>query len=118
MGAAVRAPHRPDGQPPQGGGWPRSSVASSDDPRVETITITGVQVTDDLRAARVQVSTLGPREEREAVLAVLSRAAPYLRQRLAGRIEMRRMPELDFALRHGARGGAAHPGAAGGDRRG
>jgi ribosome-binding factor A len=68
-----------------------------DDPRLDAVSFTGVEVTEDFRYARVHVSYFGPEAERGDVLEVLGRAAPYLRSLLGRRIRLRRTPELSFA---------------------
>jgi ribosome-binding factor A len=66
------------------------------DPRVGFVTITDVRVSPDLRHARVFVSKLGPAAEREAAVAALKRAAPFLRRALAEHAGLRRTPDLQF----------------------
>lgn len=64
------------------------------DPRVGSVTITGVEVARDLGSARVFVRTVN--EDREATLEGLAAAAPFLRTRLGHSLRMRRVPELRF----------------------
>lgn len=67
------------------------------DPRLAgLVTITRVVVTPDLTLARVYVSVLGSAEEKEATLAALVSAAPYLRRELRSRLTIRRLPALVF----------------------
>lgn len=78
------------------------------DPRLATlVSVTEVQTTPDLRHARVFVSTLGSQEEQEAALAGLRSATKFLRHELAGRLELRQVPELAFyqddSIERGAR---------------
>jgi len=61
------------------------------------VTVTEVRPSPDLRSATVYVMPLGGGHEAEA-LEALTRAAPYLRRRVAARIELRFAPELRFAL--------------------
>jgi ribosome-binding factor A len=63
------------------------------DPRVGFVTITGVDVTSDLRHAIVWASVIGDAKERRASLQVLGRAMPFVRHRL-GPLRLRRIPEL------------------------
>ncbi len=63
------------------------------DPRVGFVTITGVDVTSDLRHATVWASVIGDAAERRAMLAVLGRAMPFVRHQL-GDLRLRRIPEL------------------------
>ncbi len=75
------------------------------DPRVRGVTVTDVDVTGDLREARVYVS--GPPElDREAALEGLSRARGFLRREVGNRISLRVTPQLEFrydaSLEYGA----------------
>ncbi len=67
-----------------------------EDPRLRGLSITEVQVTPDLRQAFVYVSALAGKEGSEPVLAALEHAKGHLRHELAGRIDLRVMPELVF----------------------
>jgi len=66
------------------------------DPRIGFVTVTDVKVSPDLKLARVFVSTLGDPAAREASLAALSHAAPFLRRALAKEAELRYTPDLRF----------------------
>ena len=66
------------------------------DPRVGFMSITNVDVSQDLRTAKVYVSVLGSDQEREANLEALRSAALYIRRILKPRLRMRQIPELDF----------------------
>jgi ribosome-binding factor A len=66
------------------------------DPRVGFVTLTGVDLSPDLRHARVFVSTLEPEAEREETLRALRRAAPYLRRTLAREGGLKYVPRLEF----------------------
>jgi ribosome-binding factor A len=68
------------------------------DPRIGFVTITGVDVTPDLRHADVFISVLGTKLEREDTLSALQKAAGFLRKELAQRIELKYFPELKFAI--------------------
>jgi ribosome-binding factor A len=67
------------------------------DPRIGSVTITGVKVTDDLRTARVFFVELGKDQCSEDVRAGLGRAAGFLRRELGRRLRLRCVPELFFA---------------------
>jgi ribosome-binding factor A len=64
-----------------------------DDPRIGFVTITDVEVSPDLRHASVWVSVIGSEDEKRQTLRALSRAMPFVRQRL-GRLRLKRIPEL------------------------
>jgi ribosome-binding factor A len=67
------------------------------DPRLESfVAVTEVDTTPDLRYARVFVSYMGSREERQEVLEGLGAAANFLRNQLTKRLRLRRIPELSF----------------------
>lgn len=68
------------------------------DPRVGFITITTVDVSPDLKNARVFVSCLGTDEEQRDSIRALRHAAGFLRTALGGRLRMRAVPQLDFKL--------------------
>jgi ribosome-binding factor A len=67
------------------------------DPRVVgLVTVTGVDVTRDLRHAKVFVSIMGSDEEREATLEGLASAAGHLRSRIGRALRLRVAPEIAF----------------------
>jgi ribosome-binding factor A len=64
-----------------------------DDPRIGFLTITDVEVSPDLRHADVWVSVIGSAEEKKTTLRALSRAMPFVRNRL-GKLRLKRIPAL------------------------
>jgi ribosome-binding factor A len=76
------------------------SIVSRDvaDPRVGFATITSVETTPDLRHAKVWVSVIGQPAEREATVAALRRAMPFVRHELGTRLRIRRIPDLHVEL--------------------
>jgi ribosome-binding factor A len=64
-----------------------------DDPRIGFVTITDVEAAPDLRHATVWVSIIGAADEKRMTLRALSRAMPFVRQRL-GVLRLKRIPEL------------------------
>lgn len=68
------------------------------DPRVGFATITSVETTPDLRHAKVWVSVIGQPVEREATLAALRRAMPFVRHELGTRLRIKRIPDLHVHL--------------------
>ncbi len=68
------------------------------DPRVGFASITHVEVSGDLRHAKVFVSVMGTPEEKAATASALKHAAGFLRHELASRIVLRYMPEIVFKL--------------------
>jgi len=77
------------------------------DPRLESITLTRVQVTADLRYARVFYSVLATEEVKVAMAAALESARGYVKRELGRRLQLRRMPDIAFcyddSLEHGSR---------------
>ena len=68
------------------------------DPRVTDITITAVEVTADLQLAHVYFTVVGGEEQAQAALDGLWHAKGYLRTQLAGRLELRLTPDLNFEV--------------------
>jgi len=68
------------------------------DPRVGMVTLTSVQMTPDLRLARVYFSRLGDAKERRDAHAALEHAAGFLRRELGQRLRLRYLPELRFFI--------------------
>ena len=68
------------------------------DPRVRMVTVTGVDLSPDLKHARVFVSILGDDEARTRSLAGLASARAYLQAHAGRRLGLRFTPELRFEL--------------------
>jgi len=68
------------------------------DPRLGMVTVSGVEVSRDLGYADVHVTLLGEQspERIKENLAVLKRAAGFLRSQIGRRIKLRHVPELRF----------------------
>jgi ribosome-binding factor A len=66
------------------------------DPGIGFLTVTRVEVSADLQHARVYYTTLGDDKARRESARALERASPFLRRQLAGRLRLRRAPELLF----------------------
>lgn len=70
---------------------------SAKDPRiVGFVTVTGVDVTSDLRHARVFVSVMGSDAEKESTFEGLASAASHLRSRVGRALQLRVAPEIQF----------------------
>lgn len=75
------------------------------DPRIGFLTLTGAEITRDLRHAKVFVSIFGTEEEQKQTLKALTSASGMLRGEFARRVHLRVAPELEFRLDEGiARG--------------
>ena len=66
------------------------------DPGIGFLTVTRVEVSADLQHARVYYTALGDEKARRESARALERASPFLRRQLAGRLRLRRAPELQF----------------------
>ena len=66
------------------------------DPGIGFLTVTRVEVTADLQHARVYYTALGDQKARRESARALERASSFLRRQLAGRLRLRRAPELQF----------------------
>jgi ribosome-binding factor A len=71
-------------------------IAALKDPRIGFVTVTGVQVSADLRHAKVYVSVLGKARQRERSLAGLRAAHGHLQQRIGADVRTKRTPQLQF----------------------
>lgn len=69
------------------------------DPRIDPMTsVIAVDVTPDLKQAKVYVSVLGSDEKKQATLEGLKSATPFIRKHLASTINLRNTPELKFYM--------------------
>ena len=72
------------------------------DPRIRLASVSGVELSPDLRRAVVKISALGEEAQRLETVEALRHARGYLRTELASRLRMRVTPELVFELDRGA----------------
>ena len=68
------------------------------DPRIGFVTVTGVQVTRDLRRAWVSYTVLGDEKQQRATAAGLRSATPHLRKAIGRQVRMKSLPELEFQV--------------------
>ena len=77
------------------------------DPRIGLVTITDVQMSPDLKKAKVFVSVLGDLEDRGQTLKGLNQATSHIRHQISSLLRLRNIPELDFqydpSIEYGAR---------------
>ncbi len=67
------------------------------DPRLgSSVAVTEVSVSPDLRYAKIFVSRIGSKGEKQETLSVLAGASGFLRNELAKRLRLRQTPELIF----------------------
>jgi ribosome-binding factor A len=67
------------------------------DPRIGFVTVTGADMSDDLKMARIFVSILKP-EDRDQTLSILNDAKPFIRSALGKRLKMKFTPNFEFRL--------------------
>ena len=65
------------------------------DPDIKFVTITDCRVTNDLSFAKVYFTVLDD-NKKESTLKALQDASGFIRKKLAERIEIRHIPELEF----------------------
>ena len=68
------------------------------DPRIGFVTVTAVEVTDDLRYAKVFVSTLEGAPQKDKTFRGLFRASGFIRSELGRRLMLKFVPQLSFHL--------------------
>ena len=78
-------------------------LADLKDPRIENVTVTKVQVSPDMRQAKVYVSVMGSEATQNLCLHGLQSAAGYLQTKIAKRIDTRYTPRITFELDMGVK---------------
>jgi ribosome-binding factor A len=73
------------------------------DPRIQDVTVTYVEVTDDMRQAKVHVSVMGDEAKQKLSLRGLQNAAGFLQQKVGQRIDTRYTPRITFFLDQGVK---------------
>lgn len=73
------------------------------DPRVKDVTVTLVEVSGDLRNAKVYVSVLGDEAKQRTCLNGLRSSCGFLQKKVGNRIDTRYTPQLKFVLDKGAK---------------
>ncbi len=68
------------------------------DPRLESVTITGVEVTNDLKLATVFFSALGRKEKEAGALRAFQSAAGLVKKKLGRELRIRYVPDLLFKV--------------------
>jgi len=68
------------------------------DPRIGFVTVTQVDVTGDLRNAKIYVSLMGSEDQIKECWDGLQKALGYIRREIGKRIRLRCTPELSFHL--------------------
>jgi ribosome-binding factor A len=73
------------------------------DPRIEDVTVTYVEVSPDMRQAKVHVSIMGDDAKQRLCLHGLRSSAGYLQSKIADRIDTRYTPRITFHLDEGVK---------------
>jgi len=73
------------------------------DPRVEDVTVTYVEVSADLRIAKVHVSVMGDEKKQRLCLHGLESAAGFLQSKIGDRLSLRYTQRLSFKLDQGVK---------------
>ena len=71
------------------------------DPRIKDVTVTMVEVTPDLRQAKVNVTVRGDAAKQKLCIRGLQNSAGFLQQKVGRRIDTRYTPRLEFAIDKG-----------------
>ena len=71
------------------------------DPRVKDVTVTFVEVSGDMRQAKVHVSVMGDETKQQLALRGLQNSAGYLQSKVGKRIDTRYTPRIQFELDKG-----------------
>jgi ribosome-binding factor A len=76
-------------------------IADLKDPRIRDVTVTLVEVTPDMRQAKVNVSVMGDETKQKLCIRGLQNSAGYLQQKVGKRIDTKYTPRLEFVLDEG-----------------
>ena len=66
------------------------------DPRIGSVTLTGAEVSKDLRQARIYFNLLGDERKKEEVLSGLKSATGFIRAKVAKELKLRLVPTIEF----------------------
>jgi ribosome-binding factor A len=78
-------------------------LAELRDPRVRDVTVLHVDVSPDMRQAKVHVSVMGDERQQNLSLRGLQSSAGFLQSKIAERIDTRYTPRLTFVLDQGVK---------------
>jgi ribosome-binding factor A len=73
------------------------------DPRVQGVTVIGVEMAPDMKSAKVSVSVMGDEKRQQLSLNGLQNSAGFLQKKIAEEIDMRYTPRLTFTLDKGVK---------------
>ncbi|HEY2826371.1 MAG TPA: 30S ribosome-binding factor RbfA [Pirellulales bacterium] len=78
-------------------------LAELKDPRIRSVTVTHVEVSSDMRNAKVHVSVMGDDVQQKLSLRGLQSSAGFLQSKIAEQIDIRYTPRLMFILDQGVK---------------
>jgi ribosome-binding factor A len=73
------------------------------DPRIQDVTVTHVEVSGDLRQAKIYISVMGEESKQKLAQRGLQHAAGFLQSKIATRLQLRYTPVLQFVLDQGVK---------------
>lgn len=73
------------------------------DPRVRDVTVVKVEMTPDMRAAKIMVSVMGDEQREKLTVLGLQNSAGFLQKRIADEIDTRYTPKLTFEIDRGVK---------------
>ena len=82
-------------------------IAELRDPRIADVTVTYVEVSADLRLAKVHISVMGDEIKQNLCLHGLRSSAGFLQNKISNRIDTRYTPRLRFELDQGVKNSIA-----------
>ena len=82
-------------------------LADLKDPRIDGVTVTRVEVTPDMRGAKVHVSIMGDETAQRLCLQGLQSSSGYLQKKISKRIDTRYTPRIRFELDMGVKNSIA-----------
>ena len=82
-------------------------LADLKDPRIDGVTVTYVEVSPDMRNAKVHVSIMGDETTQKLCLRGLQSSAGYLQQKVSRRIDTRYTPRIRFEIDMGVKNSIA-----------
>jgi ribosome-binding factor A len=73
-------------------------IRELNDPRVGFITITEVDVTSDLKSAKIYYSVLGSSADKRTTNRAINHAKGFLRKKIGSSLQIKSVPEIEFIL--------------------
>jgi ribosome-binding factor A len=73
-------------------------LRSVKDPQIGFVTVTRVEVSRDLRSARVYISVMGGEKDKKATFEAVKKATPFIQYQTGSTLKLRCTPRLEFFL--------------------